>query len=91
MDDFDDFDDLLSDAPDEGEPAEVADDALEIDPYESDLSWGQWEAAFAEYVDAGQIDPEALDDLREWYEGADFGDWEDFMVEFEGDDADSYE
>ena len=95
MDDFDDFDDLLGDAEDGGadtrdEWIEDLGEPSEIDPHDDpDLQWAQWEAALSEYVEVGQIDPEAIEDLREWFYDDDV--WSDFMAEIDGDAADVYE
>lgn len=94
-DDFDDFSDL-ADALDDGADARA--DFLESmgEPPDVDVSddpelrWSQWEAALQDYVDGGQLDPQALEDLHDWYDDPDWADWDDYVADVEGDDADLY-
>lgn len=94
-DDFDDFDDFAA-ALDDGADAradflESMGEIPEVDTADDpDLRWSQWEAALQDYVDSGQLDPQALDELEAWYADPDWADWDDYVADVEGDDADLY-
>lgn len=94
MDDFDDFSDFANAVEGDTRDDFLSDlgDVPEVDTHDvPEIRWSQWESELQDYADAGQISQEAIGELEVWYFDPDFGDYDDFVADVEGDDADHYE
>lgn len=87
FDGFDDYGDLFDVVSGDDARAAYAAELGEIDATDEELSRAQWQAAFQEYVDAGQITQEQLDAVLA-LEAADFDEFGEVVADVSSDSPD---